>query len=214
MYEEPRSLLPFELVTDAEQPFTPNNIQGKWTLLFFGFSHCPDFCPTTLATLRSLVGQLDTDLQKNLQVVMVSVDPARDTPQRLREYFAGFQFNEENTDFVGVTGEFFHIKVLADQFYIPFQKKIIAAEPTDHSAHMSTHEGGDMTEHLMDKGEMDNSEHMGETANTENNYTMVHGESIVLINPQGQLQGFFSPPFTVSRLKTTLRSIITVYEKQ
>lgn len=195
MYQEPREIQPFDLVTHAEQTFAPENITGKWTMLFFGFTYCPDFCPTTLATLRMVVDQLDVELQKNLQVVMVSVDPARDTPLRLKEYFEGFQFNDEHTDFVGVTGEFVKIKILADHFYIPFQKQMLDMENTEQE---------------MDHSGMDHSEHMG-SSGAANNYTMVHGENIALINPEGQYQGFFSPPFTVARLKVTFRSIERMY---
>lgn len=65
---------------------------GRWTLLFFGFTHCPDVCPTTLATLKSLRGALADvpDFVARGQVLFVSVDPARDTPEALRTYVEYF----------------------------------------------------------------------------------------------------------------------------
>ncbi len=67
--------------------------------MFFGYTYCPDICPLTLALLQEVYGQLAEADRAVTQIVLVSVDPQRDTPARLREYLAYF-----NPDFVGLTG--------------------------------------------------------------------------------------------------------------
>lgn len=96
-----RALPDFTLRDQTGAPFGPERLQGGWSFLFFGFTHCPDVCPSTLATLTAARRQL-TDLPAAEQpaVVLVSVDPKRDTPARLAEYVAFF-----DPDFVGVTGD-------------------------------------------------------------------------------------------------------------
>jgi protein SCO1 len=99
VYPEPRTLMPFTL-TDADgQPFTEQNLLGHWSLVFVGYTHCPDICPTTLSDLARISPEL-TRLSDKVQLVFVSADPARDTPERLKAYTAYF-----NPDFVAVTAE-------------------------------------------------------------------------------------------------------------
>jgi protein SCO1/2 len=93
---EPRPLPRFALVDQAGRPFDRARFEGRWSLLFTGFTHCPDVCPTTLARmaeLRRLVGRDD------LQFVFVSVDPERDTPGAVGRYLAHF-----DPALVGATG--------------------------------------------------------------------------------------------------------------
>ena len=99
--QAPRALPDFLLTDHEQRPFGPARLQGRWTLLFFGFTHCPDVCPTTLNTLAGLAQALE-DLPPALQpsITMVSVDPMRDTAEVLSTYVPFF-----DPDFVGVTGE-------------------------------------------------------------------------------------------------------------
>lgn len=132
VFEKPRIIPPFELVDHTGSPFTLERLQGKWTVIFFGFTSCPDICPTTLATLSQWYKKLDGDVKKNTQVVMLTVDPARDTPEKLSMYMKHF-----DRDFVGVTGEFLPIKTLADQLNVAFNKVTMGSDYTvDHSAHL------------------------------------------------------------------------------
>lgn len=98
---EPRPLTPFTLTDHHGQTFDLARFKGAWTLLFFGYTHCPDVCPTTLATLSGVVKKIAAagPAQTPLHVVFVSVDPERDTVQHLAEYVPYF-----NKDFLGVTG--------------------------------------------------------------------------------------------------------------
>ncbi len=118
MFDTPRALPAFELVDHQGQPFTAENFEGQWTLVFFGFTYCPDICPTTMAFLARFMGELEgLPEADDTQVVMVSVDPARDTPERLAEYVPFF-----DPDFTGVTGEFLDIHRFATALNTPFRK--------------------------------------------------------------------------------------------
>ena len=104
-----RDITDFQLVDHNGEPFTREDLEGQWTLLFFGFTHCPDICPMTLAEL-SRVHEMLEDQGKggNLQTVFVTVDPERDTPDRLEAYVTNFR-----DDFRGITGSLDEIDVLA-----------------------------------------------------------------------------------------------------
>ncbi|MEM0955591.1 MAG: SCO family protein [Pseudomonadota bacterium] len=120
MFETPRALPEFSLQNHRGQPVSAATFQGQWTLVFFGFTHCPDICPTTMAFLSRLLDELeDLPEASNTQVVMVSVDPARDTPDVLAEYVPFF-----NPGFVGVTGEFLETHRLATALNMPFVKVV------------------------------------------------------------------------------------------
>jgi protein SCO1/2 len=99
-FAEPRPLPAFTLVDDSNAAFGPENLRGRWTFVFFGFVNCPDICPTTLATLASARRTLaDLPEGRQPQVVLVSVDPGRDTPTLLGQYVAHF-----DPTFTGATG--------------------------------------------------------------------------------------------------------------
>lgn len=132
VFEKPRIIPEFALLDQRGAPFTLERLHGKWTVMFFGFTTCPDVCPTTLATLSQWYKTLDQDIKAKTQVVMVSVDPARDTPEKLAGYMQHFE-----ADFIGVTGEFLPIKTLTDQLNVAFNKVMLESDYTvDHSAHL------------------------------------------------------------------------------
>ena len=100
LFAEPRALPVFELVDQAGASFGAQRLRGEWTFLFFGFVNCPDVCPTTLATLAQVRKALADLPEGDLPgVVLVSVDPGRDTPRVLAEYVAHF-----DPSFAGATG--------------------------------------------------------------------------------------------------------------
>ena len=100
LLDAPRPLPEFALTDHQGRDFLRDSLRGQWTLIFFGFTHCPDVCPTTLATLAEVRRQLADLPAGDLPVVaFVSVDPARDTPAALGRYVAHF-----DPQFLGVTG--------------------------------------------------------------------------------------------------------------
>ncbi len=117
LFDTPRDPGAFELLDHSGKPFSRAQLTGRWTLLFFGFTHCPDICPTTLMELAELKAQLADTEAETTQVIMISVDPARDTPERLAEYVPYF-----HPDFLGVTGDFADILSFAQRLNAPFRK--------------------------------------------------------------------------------------------
>ncbi|WP_298440652.1 SCO family protein [uncultured Ferrimonas sp.] len=100
--QQPRALAAVELVDQRNQAFGMEQLQGKWTLLFVGYTSCPDVCPTTMADLARLYPKLQSIQQgpQPLQIAMLSVDPQRDNLTRLSNYVRFF-----NDDFIALTGE-------------------------------------------------------------------------------------------------------------
>lgn len=97
------------------EPVAVDQLKDKWTLVFLGYTYCPDICPATLAQLRQIKGELPKDLAGRLRVVLVSVDPDRDTPEQLKKYLEYF-----DKDFVGLTGPVNDLKTLSNALSIPF----------------------------------------------------------------------------------------------
>jgi protein SCO1/2 len=133
LLETPRDFGELNLVDHHGNPFTRERFVGQWSLVFFGFTYCPDICPTTMAFLDRLAGELEGTEAEDTQVVLVSVDPARDTVEQLAEYVPYF-----NPDFIGVTGEFLDIHRFATALNTPFRKVPGQDENylVDHSANV------------------------------------------------------------------------------
>ena len=89
----------FVLTNQDGQSFQLNDLRGKWTLLFFGYTFCPDACPLTLAHFRQIRNALGASDATQVQFVLITVDPRRDSPTRLKEYLAQF-----DVTFIGLTG--------------------------------------------------------------------------------------------------------------
>lgn len=81
----------FNLIDQNKQAFTAEQIKGEWTFWFFGFTHCPDICPFTMGTLSAVMQTLKQEHDiDNIRTVFVSVDPLRDTPERMKSYLETF----------------------------------------------------------------------------------------------------------------------------
>jgi protein SCO1 len=132
VYEVPRNVQDFALRDHNGEPFTKSSLTGKWSLLFFGYTYCPDICPITLASIRQFEELLkDADVTDPLQVVLVSVDPQRDTPEKLGAYVSYF-----SEDYLGVTGEYIDIFNLARQLNIAF-----GYQPAEDGNYLVSHSG-------------------------------------------------------------------------
>jgi protein SCO1/2 len=120
VFDQPRIIKPFQLVDADAEDFTLERLQGVWSLLFFGYTYCPDICPTTLADLKKFKDLLaGTAWAEDTQIVLVSVDPGRDSVEQLHQYLGYF-----DPDFVGVTGEFMALQKLAANVNAAFSKSI------------------------------------------------------------------------------------------
>jgi len=98
-YKQPRIVKPFELADHNGQSFSNEQLIDKWSIVFFGYTSCPDVCPTTLQELNFAYDELKT-ASKDTQVLLVSVDPVRDTQEKLSQYIAYF-----NKEFVALTAD-------------------------------------------------------------------------------------------------------------
>jgi protein SCO1/2 len=110
-YAEPYPVAPAITLTRADgQPFRLSDQRGKIVLLFFGYTACPDVCPTTLAELKLVMDDLG-DAAASVQVVFISVDPERDTQEKIQKYVEHF-----NPAFLGLTGSMDELQVVWDDY--------------------------------------------------------------------------------------------------
>jgi protein SCO1 len=109
----------FELAAAGGKRVRLQDYRGRPVLLFFGYTHCPDVCPTTLVTLK----QAAEKLQHRVQVIMVSVDPERDSPDELAQYVRYF-----DPRFVGLSGSADEVDRVARQYRVYRQKERAAAD--------------------------------------------------------------------------------------
>ncbi|MCP4042446.1 MAG: SCO family protein [Gammaproteobacteria bacterium] len=109
---KPKVLTPFRLMDQGSRTFDRQRLMGKWSLVFFGYTSCPDICPTALAILKAVFAGFrdQPEIKQDLQGIFISVDPKRDKPETLKEYVAYF-----NPDFIGLTGEVEQVDKVAHQ---------------------------------------------------------------------------------------------------
>ena len=109
---------PFQLVDHDGRPVDQSMLEGKWSLVFFGFTYCPDYCPTTLQMLEATKQALG-DRADEVQIVFITVDPERDTPQALKDYLSSDGFPE---GVIGLTGTPAQVRAAADAWRAVYQK--------------------------------------------------------------------------------------------
>lgn len=153
----PDQLARFELLTQDGHKFDNRRLNNKWSFLFFGYTYCPDICPTNLAVFKQVQRKLtEKDKVAGVQFIFVSIDPARDTPSRLKEYVGYF-----NSEFLGITGDQHQLRNLADSVGAGYARAV--------------YDGSDK-------------------------YLMNHSSAVLLVNPDGKLQGIFKAPHEIDTL--------------
>ncbi len=160
---EPRALPAFSLTDANGQPFDNARLQGHWTLVFVGFTTCPDVCPATLTRMKAVFEGLGP-LASGLQMLLLSVDPERDTAAKLKAYVEYF-----DPRFTAATGPVAELDKLGRAMSFVYTKVPGATPQT---------------------------------------YTLDHSTALMLINPQGQLAGFFTPPFQREALVADLTTLL------
>ena len=158
-----RTLPAFALTDEQGAPFTNASLKGHWTILFAGFTTCPDICPATLTLMKSVIDGMGTEGDK-VRMLLLSVDPERDTPERLKGYVQYF-----DPRFKGATGPNEQLDRLARAMSFVYTK-VPGATPES--------------------------------------YTMDHSAALMLINPDGELAGFFTAPHRREALVSDLRTIV------
>lgn len=152
------TIQPFSLYDQNAKTISSDALKGQWSLMFFGYTYCPDVCPTTLGELNRVASKVTAN---DLQVVLLSVDPERDNPKQLKAYIEYF-----NPKFQAWSGEVDQLNALGRQLHIFFQKN------------------GEGEGYLMD-----------------------HSSQVVLINPKGEYQGFFTAPLNPDEMATYINSL-------
>ncbi|WP_318010322.1 SCO family protein [Modicisalibacter tunisiensis] len=108
--------LDFELVDENGRDVSAEDYLGKNTILYFGYTHCPDVCPITLAGLATAIRKVDAEVRDDIQVLFVSVDPGRDTPDVMKRYTNYF-----GPQFIGLTGSTAQIDELTNRYRITYE---------------------------------------------------------------------------------------------
>lgn len=152
--ENPRTVNQFDLTGTDQKSFDNASLQGQWTLVFFGFTNCGYLCPTTMAELGKMYRILEEKGVKNLpKVVMISIDPDRDSLNKLGDYVKSF-----NSSFYGARGEEAAVKSMTREMGIAYAKVI------------------------------------NKDSDDPQNYDVQHSGAVMLFNPQGELNAFFTTP--------------------
>ena len=140
VYPQPVQLSEFQLTDQFGNPFTEQNLIGHWSILFLGYTNCPDICPLTMSELKQFYERLDDpEIKDDLRIVLVSVDAGRDTPETMANYVNLF-----NRDFIGLSGDYDSISNLARQVFVAHS---VAGKMPDHSEHTDGVDGGYLIEH-------------------------------------------------------------------
>ena len=178
----PEKLPTFSLVDQHGQAFTRTQLLGKWTIMFFGYTHCPDFCPTTLAGLNSAYHRLEQQAPKlaaSTQVVFVSVDPFRDTQPILRDFVSHF-----NKDFLGATGPAAQLHRLTDPLGASY-------DYTDADSHALFPD---------------------DKRPTQKDYVVDHSSSLYIVDDKARLVTWVLPPHTAQRIVSVYEHIRSQYD--
>lgn len=138
LLDKPRAIPTFDLIEVDGQPFNNQRLQGHWTFLFFGFTHCGSVCPVTMAELAKMTKLLaQEEVHPKPEVVMVTLDPERDDPVRLAQYVKAF-----DPGFLGAYGSMQAVKMLAHEMGIASER--IASNPDHPQQYNIEHSGAIM----------------------------------------------------------------------
>jgi protein SCO1/2 len=220
VFTDIRPIQEFDLVDENLAAYTSDNLKDRWTMLFFGFTSCPDICPITMSELKKFYEQLDPNLKDDLNIVMVSVDPERDDPETIGNYVNGF-----NEEFLGVTGDLDSIAGIASQFFVGYSDPVYpsaddnqsqgqhqhgqdqAAQPQQEPHHSTAdHSTADQSiagDSAAGHGAANHSTVASVPASDE--YLISHSGHLAIVNPDGNYHAVMRPPHRV-------RDLLKAYE--
>jgi len=117
IYTSDKPVKPFKLINHLGDDFTNSNLNGHWSIVFVGYTHCPDICPTTLSLMSEVHREMSLQKVNPPNVLFLSIDPERDTPEVMKTYVEYF-----NPEFTGITGELSNIKTLTQDLNAVYRK--------------------------------------------------------------------------------------------
>lgn len=134
---DPAGLKPFQLIDQDNKPFGLDQLKGKWTFMYFGYTSCPDVCPMTTDELKIVANKLaaESGYRKNTQFVFVSVDPQRDTAESLKNFTGYFDFN-----LAGVVAPVKALRELTDQLGVFHRRLIVQDRETGRREYAVEHD--------------------------------------------------------------------------
>lgn len=181
LFPQPRDIPPMSMIDQNGKPFTSEQLQGKWSFIFFGFTFCGEVCPTSLSEL----GRIEQAMQQQttpepIQYIFFSIDPKRDTPQRITEYVNAF-----NKQFIGVTA------LEKDLPAIGSALNVVVSVPKEH-------------QHDAHADHQDHDHHAIPAQSTE----IDHSANVVIINPKGQYHGFIRGGFKADDVIPLIPAVI------
>ena len=165
--DTPVALPDLKLVNDQGKDTTLAASDGRMRLIFYGFVHCPDVCPTTLASLKNTYAGLTPEQQGKVRVQFISVDPVVDTPNLVRQYLDRF-----DPQFTGLTGSVENINAAAKTMFVG----IVNNRPSDHT-------GTDHSAHTAPEPATANA---GNTGLGASEAAIIHGDQVSVITPDGK----------------------------
>lgn len=170
----------FSLSDISSQAFTEKNLTGKWTLVFFGFTHCADICPLELKILSEVLELQENAKESSAQVLFISLDPERDAHATIATYTKNF-----NAKINGVTGSNKELAKLT-RFFGADYSRVAQSD----GAPLNVPAGVNMPENIT------------------GDYQVNHPARIYLLNPQGHYVGSFTPPHNAKNIWNDMRLII------
>jgi len=195
VYPQQRSIAPnFSLVDQRGSSFSADDLQGRWSLVFFGFTNCPNICPLSMVELGQFYSNLLADNEHDLdlpQVMMVTVDPQRDSPEVLAEYIDNY-----HEAFLGLSGDATQIAALAQQLYVVIDNVENSDDIENQNSMNQPHSG-----HEAVPGSADQGEHQ------QNPSAFDHSGHISVINPKGELHAVIRLPHRDQYLSQAYRLI-------
>lgn len=199
LLDPPMAEQPFELVS-ANGPVSSSDLHGRWTVLFFGYTRCPDACPLTLDKLRRVHAALGDDARE-VQVALVTVDPGHDSPDVLAEYVARF-----HPSFLGLTADAATIEALAKTYGI-----YRAEQDRDGTSH-NAHADHGHAETPQDDGAHSDDAHDMPAAAMEPPPTasrrIDHTTHVLVLDREGGLAMLWGPELTAEQMTSDLRRLL------
>jgi protein SCO1/2 len=170
---QPRALQNVQLKSVDDTVFDLKDFKGQWSLVFFGYTNCPDVCPTTLNVLNQVDKLMEEQGLAPPRIIFISIDPQRDRLDLIDQYVKYF-----NKRFIGITGDQQNLASISRQMSVVYAK----APGTDGSM-------------------------------SEDNYLMDHSSSLVLLNPEAQVQALLTSPHTPMQIiDSIIRTQVYYYE--
>lgn len=182
IYPEARMLSDFRLLDQQGEFFTKADLQGHWNLVFFGFTHCPDICPLTMAELSQFYTGLDYNQDVKPRVFLVTVDPGQDNPESMAAYLANY-----NEEFIGLSGDPEQIAQLAGELFVGFGDAVKSEVAATSHGHAGSQTNNDMAQ---------------------DSYLIEHSAHIAVINPQGDYYAVMRAPHRDQDLVKAFRELV------